>query len=132
VNTKAIVWAANVHVAKNLSVVSGLEQRVPLGSYIRRDAADRSFALGFSAHAGSYSMARQPVRQLSVAPPASLEGQAFATDSAETRYFTLGQLRSLGAAPARLTGLDFRTARWNDVFDGVVLFREERPPDFSR
>ena len=132
VNTKVIVWAANIHVAKDLSGIPGLESRVPLGSYIRREFADRSFALGFSAYGGSYGMARQPVRQLSVAPPASLEGQAFAKDSAETRYFTLGQLRAFGAAPARLTGLDFRTAKWNDVLDGVVVFREERPPDFSR
>jgi erythromycin esterase-like protein len=128
--SKVIVWAATTHVAKDLSGVPGQDRRVPLGSYIRRTFADHAFALGFSASSGSYGMARQPVRQLSVAPPLSLEGQAFANDKSDTRYFKLKQLRKLGAVPARPTGTEFKTERWDDVLDGLVVFREEHPPDF--
>jgi erythromycin esterase-like protein len=131
-NTKVIVWAATTHVAKNLNGVSGQDRLVPFGSYIRHEYADRSFALGFSAYSGSYGMARQPVRQLGVAPPSSLEGQAFAKDDADTRYFGLNQLRTFGAITARPTGPDFKTAKWDEVLDGLVVFRQERPPDFSK
>lgn len=131
-NSKVIVWAATTHVAKDLSGVPGQDRMVPLGSYIRREFTDHSFAVGFSAYSGSYGMARQPVRQLSVAPPLSLEGQAFLDDASDTRYFNLNQLRRFGAIPARPTGSDFKTARWDEVLDGLVVFREEHPPDFSR
>jgi erythromycin esterase-like protein len=130
-HSKVIVWAATTHVAKDLSGVPGQERMVSLGSYIRREFTDHAFALGFSASSGSYGMARQPVRQLSVAPPLSLEWQAFADDTSDTRYFNLSQLRRFGAIPARPTGTDFRTARWAEVLDGLVVFREEHPPDFS-
>jgi erythromycin esterase-like protein len=128
--SKVIVWAATTHVAKDLSGVPGQDHMVPMGSYIRREFTDHSFVLGFSAYSGTYGMARQPVRQLSVAPPLSLEGQAFAKDDSATRYFTLNQLRKFGAVPARPTGPDFRTAKWDEVLDGLVVFREEHPPEF--
>ena len=130
-HSKVIVWAATTHVAKDLSGVPGQERMVSLGSYIRRAFADHAFALGFSASSGSYGMARQPVRPLSAAPPLSLEGQAFAQDTSEIRYFDRGQLRRFGAVPARPTGTDFRTARWDAVLDGLVVFREEHPPEKS-
>jgi hypothetical protein len=130
-NTKVIVWAATTHLAKDLSGMPGHDRMVPLGSYIRREFANRSFVLGFSAYSGSYRMTRQPVHQLNVAPPLSLEGQAFAKDDSDSRYFNLNQLHKFGAVPARPTGTDFKTAKWDAVLDGLVVFREEQPPDVS-
>ncbi len=77
-------------------------------------------------------MARQPVRTLSVAPEASLEAQAFANGSSDPRYFNSTQLRKLGPIAARPTSADFKTAEWDEVLDGIVVFREERPPEFSK
>lgn len=131
-HSKVIVWAATTHVAKDLSGVPGQESRVSLGSYIRRAFNDNSFVVGFSACSGSYGMARQPVRQLSVAPDLSLEGQAFAANNSDTRYFNLNELRKFGDIPARPLGADFKTAKWDEVLDGLVVFREEQPPDFSK
>jgi erythromycin esterase-like protein len=131
-HSKVIVWAATTHVAKDLSGVPGQESKVSLGSYIRRAFNDNSFVVGFSAYSGSYGMARQPVRQLSVAPDLSLEGQAFAANNSDTRYFNLNELRKFGDIPARPLGADFKTARWDEVLDGLVVFREEQPPDFSK
>lgn len=31
---------------------------------------------------------------------------------------------------ARPTSSDFKTAQWDEVLDGIVIFREERPPEF--
>jgi erythromycin esterase-like protein len=127
---KIIVWTATIHAAKDLSGVSGFEGRVPLGSYIRRDFKDRAFTLGFSAYSGSYAFVGQPVRQLSAAPDGSLEWRLFANRASDTVYISLQQLRNFGSVGARPLGTSFQTARWDDVLDGLVVFREERAPEY--
>lgn len=133
-DSKVIVWTATVHAAKDLSGVAGEEAIVPLGSYIHRAFNARAFALGFSAYSGTYIAfpARQTVRQWSVAPDTSVEGQAFAGHASDTRYFNSTQLREFGSIAARPLYSDFKTARWYEVLDGLVVFREERPPTFLK
>jgi erythromycin esterase-like protein len=131
-HSKVIVWAATVHVAKDLSGVSGWNGGVPLGSYIRHDFGDRAFSLGFSAYSGSYAIVRPPVRQLSVAPETSLEGQSFANRNSDTVYLSRKQLGKFGLVAARPLGTSFKTARWDDVLDGLVVFREERAPEYLK
>jgi CubicO group peptidase (beta-lactamase class C family)/erythromycin esterase-like protein len=126
--SKVIVWTATTHAAKTLRGVPGHEQRVSLGSYIRRRFASEAFVLGFSAYSGTYGMARQPARPLAAAPANSLEGRLFDQGEVETRYLDPSQLQALGKIPARLLGADFKTANWSDVLDGVVIVREEHPP----
>jgi len=128
-HSKVIVWAATTHVAKELSGVSGAEGEVSFGSYVRRQFGDRAFTLGFSAYSGSYAMTGQPVRQLSAAPENSLEGRTSADGAS---YVSLSELRKMGAIPGRALGAGFKTARWDEVVDGMVVFREERPPEFVR
>jgi len=127
--SKVIVWAATTHVAKELSGVSGAEGMVSFGSYVRREFGDRAFTLGFSAYSGSYAMTGQPVRQLSAAPENSLDGR---TSADGVDYVSLGELRKMGPIPARALGAGFKTARWDEVVDGMVVFREERAPEFVR
>lgn len=129
-HSKVIVWAANSHVAKDLSGVSGEADRVPFGSYVRHDFGSRAFALGFSAYSGSYAMTGQPVRQLSVAPGDSLEAQAIADRGTATSYLSSKELRKFGSIPGRVLGSSFKTARWSEVLDGLVIYREEHAPDF--
>jgi erythromycin esterase-like protein len=131
-HSKVIVWAATTHLAKDLSGVDGDEGVVPLGSYIRRDFKRRAFALGFSAYSGSYAFAGQPVRQLSVAPGTSLESKAFAARDSDAVYLSLGELRKFGSIAARPLGSSFKTARWNEALDGLLIFREERAAEFLR
>jgi erythromycin esterase-like protein len=129
-HSKVIVWAATVHTVKDLSGVSGLHARVPLGSYITRDFKDRAFSLGFSAYSGSYAFIGQPVRELSAAPDSSLEWRSFANCDSDTVYLSLKQLRKFGSVGARPLGTDFKTARWDNVLDGLVVFRQERAPQY--
>jgi len=126
-HSKVIVWAATIHVAKDLSGVSGNEGVISFGSYVRREFGDRAFALGFSAYSGSYALTGQPVRQLSAAPDDSLDGRLSAERES---YVALGELRKMGPLPGRALGAGFKTARWDEVVDGMVVFREERPPEF--
>jgi erythromycin esterase-like protein len=129
-HSKVIVWAATTHLAKDLSGIGGFAGAVPLGSYIRRDFKARAFTLGFSAYSGSYATAGQPVRQLSVAAGSSLEAASFADRDSDIVYLSLWDLQKLGSVAARPLGSRFETARWNEVLDGLVIFREERAPEF--
>ena len=129
-NSKVIVWAATVHVAKDLSSVSGFDGRVPFGSYIKRDFGDRVFSLGFSAYSGEYEFIHPPVKELSAAPISALEGQVFAERDSDTIYLSRKQLRKCGTVAARLLGTDFNTARWDQVVDGLIVFRKERAPSW--
>jgi erythromycin esterase-like protein len=128
-HSKVIVWTANNHASKDLSGVPTREKFIPLGSYIRREFKDQSFALEISAASGSYAMARQPARLLTPSPADSIEGRAFANQSADVRYFNEKEIRKLGSVPARPVTTDFKTAKWDQVLDGLVVIREERPPE---
>ena len=130
--SKVIVWTATNHAAKDLSAVPGQEALVSLGSYIHREFKSRAFALGFSAYSGSYARVGQPPREWAIAPETSLEGQAVATGSSDMRYLNSDQLRKVGRVATRLTSADFKTAKWDEVFDAIVIFREDRPPTFSK
>lgn len=77
-------------------------------------------------------MTGQPVRPLSVAPADSLEAQAFAGRESNTAYLSLHALRKLGSISSRPLGSSFKTARWSEVLDGMLIFREEHSPDFIR
>lgn len=127
-NGKTIVWTANIHGAKNLSGVSGRERLVPLGSYISRQFKRDAFFVAFSSVSGSYAMGRQPARPLTPAPGGSLEAAAFESAGTDARYVDADGLRRFGSLSARLLGTDFALANWSEVFDGLVVFREERPP----
>jgi len=129
-HSKIIVWAATVHLAKDVSGVSGWNGSVPMGSYLRRDFGDRAFSLGFSAYSGSYAFTHQPVHPLTVAPATSLEGQTFVRSNSDTVYLSRKQLRELGSIAARPLGTDFKAAKWDQVFDGLVVFREDRPAQY--
>lgn len=126
--SKVIVWAATVHVAKGLSSTEGFEGEEPLGSYIRHDFGDRAFSLGFSAYSGDYQFTHPPVRQLSIAPASSLEGQIFAHSNSDSVFLSRSQLRKYGSVEARPLGTDFKTAHWDQIVDGLIVFRNERAP----
>lgn len=130
-HSKIIVWTATVHAAKNLSEVPG-ENHVSMGSFIHREFGNKAFALGSSEYSGSYAVGSRPVQQLVVAPDNSLEAMAFREKSSMTRYFDSKELRKFGPVAARPLGIDFKVATWNEVFDGLVVFREEHPPTVSR
>jgi erythromycin esterase-like protein len=128
-HSKVVVWTATVHAAKELKTVPGEEKRVPLGFYIHRDLGRRAFALGFSAYSGSYATVGQPVRPLDPAPDGSLEARSLAGRDGDTVYLSRSDLRKVGPVAARPLGTDFTTARWDEVVDGLVVFRREHPPE---
>jgi erythromycin esterase-like protein len=127
-HSKVIVWTATVHAAKNLSRVHGYEQFAPMGPAIHQRFGRDAFVLAFSAKAGSYRFARQPERTLTVAADTTLEGRLFQSGDPDVHYLGGTELRRLGTIAARPLGPDFKATNWSDVIDGLVVFREERPP----
>lgn len=130
--SKIILWGATAHMAKDAAAdrhYDGYDGAANLGSLIRRDYKQQSFALGFSALSGSYRYSRsQPDRAIAVAPQDSLEGRALAGARRDTVYLDLPHLKAIGAVPGRLLGDDVVMAAWQRALDGVVVFRQQRPP----
>ncbi len=131
-NSKIIVWAATVHTAKDFSGVAGFEGRVPLGFYLHQDERGKAFSLGFSAYSGEYSFTHQPVKRLRDAPASSLEAQVFAHSNSDTVYLSAEQLRQFGSSPARVLGTDFYSGLWDQIIDGLIVFRQERAPTWIK
>ena len=125
---KVIVWTATNHAAKSLRGIPGLERSISLGSYIQSAYGTDAFALGFSALSGSYAMGRRPARALSPAPGNALEHLVLDRDTVDAKYVGRRELKQFGALPARPIGADVKEADWSSVFDGLVVLREERPP----
>lgn len=126
--SKVIVWTATTHASRDPRRVPGFESRVPLGTLLQDRYGARSFALFMSAASGSYARARQPVQQLSPAPEGSLERRALAS-AGDARYYGRKELHAFGAVAGRALGTGFTTAVWDELCDGLVIFREERPPE---
>lgn len=127
-SAKIVVWTANNHAAKDLSSIPGQDRRVSLGSHIHRQFKAEVFALAVSAYGGSYARGSQPVRALEPAPDSTLEARAFAKTDTSASYLDAARLRALGRIAARPVGSAFTTANWSDVFDGLVIIHDERPP----
>jgi erythromycin esterase-like protein len=127
--TKIVVWAANAHVAKDPALDPDFVPGGNLGRQLHRDYGRRAFALGFSAAGGSFRWSGRESKPIPPAIPESLEAAIIGGTRREAAYAGTGALVALGARPGSL--FDHRTrstGRWADVFDGVVVFRAERPP----
>lgn len=131
-HSKIIVWAATVHTAKDLPGIAGFEGRIPLGSYIHREEKGKAFSLGFSAYSGEYAFTHRPVKHLSDAPASSLEARVFAHIDSNTVYLSSQQLREYGSCAARVLGIGFNTAPWDQILDGLIVFRQERAPTWIK
>jgi erythromycin esterase-like protein len=124
--SKSIVWCSTIHAAKTLD---GLEQYrgfVSLGQRIHEHYGERAASIGFSAYSGASQPRGRPGRELSVAPPDSLEGQVLAPEQ-ELRYLDAEALGELGTIAARPLGHELRRAQWHEVLDGLVVLRREEP-----
>ena len=139
---RTVVWTATVHAAR----APGDGPAPPLGYRLEEDygghpvglrvsregapatLAGRMVSVGFTALAGQSSMAGRPARALPALPPGSLEARALGSD-AEVAVLDAPALAQLGAVPSRLLGAP-STRAWNELFDVVVVFRDELAPTF--
>ncbi len=123
---KSIVWCATIHGAKSLDGVGPLDGAVPLGKHVRDAYGDRAAVIGFSAYAGATGRPGKDPTPLTEAPPDSLEGQCLAAGQ-DLRYLDAAALGALGGIAARPIRYEFVVAHWDQVLDGLVVFRREHP-----
>lgn len=128
---KIIVWGATVHMAKDAVGTRsfGVES---LSSHVHRAYGKRAFALGFSAYSGTYRWNGPEDRQLVTAPAGSLEARALAGSTADSAYLGPARLAKLGTLTGAAFNHQFEELNWGAALDGIVVFREERPPSRVR
>lgn len=126
--TKVLVWAANEHVAKDARQSPSFADGGNFGSLVHAAYGARAYALGFSAAGGSFRWSSSEARQIPPAPPGSLEAVAITGTKAPSAFLEYRQLCRLGTRPGAVFGHRYVDAQWSAVFDGLVVFRTERPP----
>jgi erythromycin esterase-like protein len=129
---KVILWAATVHIAKQGDPTWADHTGTNFGSLIHQQYGARAFSLGFSALTGSYRQSRRNIHEIPTGPADSLEGQALQGSALEAAYVGAAQLAAMGTVPGAIFGHSYQTLLWANFLDGVVVFREERPPDSTR
>ena len=127
---KIVVWSANPHVARDAALAADFTAGANLGAFLHRDYGRRSFALGFSAASGASGRAGGTAIPIPPAAPDSIEGVLAGETSADAAYAGPARLAALGKRPGSLFDHGKAVvARWADLFDGIVTFRTERPPE---
>ncbi|WP_212004431.1 erythromycin esterase family protein [Chitinophaga sp. HK235] len=134
---KIIVWAHNIHIAKNTSEleyhtggpVPFLQTLVPMGATISRHFGKDAYAIGFSGAAGNYiDYTNDKLTAVPLPQPASVEAQFTGYQNAFLDYRTAkGWLQQ----PQQSTLFDFNPLKgiWPHVFDGLVFIRTSIPVD---
>jgi erythromycin esterase-like protein len=126
---KIIVWAENVHIAKDPALIAEFSAGSNLGAPLHREYGRRAFALGFSAAGGAFHWTPREPKPILPASPDSVEAVLTGRGGYEAVYAGPAALAALGTRPSTL--FDHRatvTGRWAAIYDGVVVFRTERPP----
>lgn len=128
--TRIIVWTHSFHAAKSPAIRPDLNGAPTFGTLLHQAYASRAFALAFSARGGSYRWSRKENRPVPAPPPGALE--LAAPGDHQTAYLNSATLRARDIAPAAPDYHTYQSARWADIYDGLVVFAEEHPPHSSR
>jgi erythromycin esterase-like protein len=129
---KVILWAATVHIAKQGDPAWADRTGRNFGSYVHQEYGVGAFSLGFSALTGSYREGRRDVHEMPAAPPDSLEEQAMRRSGLNEVYVGSAHLAAMGTLPGAIFRHSYQTFPWANLLDGVVIFRQERPPIGNR
>jgi hypothetical protein len=135
---KIILWAANMHITRDLSVVgetrgpeyaSALTGYKTMGSFLSAALGAAYFALATTAYEGEIGNRPGWVRTIPPANPGSLEAE-WCPASAPSTFVALREDRS-GSRGARFLGFESFTAPWSKVFDAALVFRQRRATNVS-
>lgn len=122
---KVIVWTASTHAAKARWPGAPWQ---PLGALIREASPGRAFSIGFSALGGSVGRpgGRGPATILGPVEPGSFEAKVMEGFARDLRYVAHDELKTLGRVPGRALGYAKpQTLDWSEIFDGIIVLREE-------
>ncbi|HFB54533.1 MAG TPA: erythromycin esterase, partial [Hellea balneolensis] len=124
---KFIIWSANTHIAKDASTMQAYGPEKNLGVYIYDTYPDDTFSLGFTAAGGSFRYSQGTVKPVPPAPDDSLEAMVLNTRQGDIGYISSAELDHMGDIPASIFGHEYQTQNWGQIFDGIVVLRQEHP-----
>jgi erythromycin esterase-like protein len=125
--SKFIIWSANTHTAKDASTMKAYGPEKNLGAYIYEAYPDDTFSLGFTAAGGSFRYSQGKVKPVPPAPAHSLEAKVLDGIQGDIGYISGTQLDHMDDIPASVFGHEYQTQNWGQIFDGIVVLREEHP-----
>ncbi len=128
-DARVVVWTANSHAARDASTHELFGDQSNMGHLLDVRFGTDLFAVGVTAAGGAYRYTVREARPIPAAAPGSLEAAALAGSSAEVVWIGSEALSAL--PPMVGSAFDHArpvTAEWGRVFDGLVVFRTERPP----
>ncbi len=126
---RVVIWTANVHAARTLEPVNRPVR--PFAADLAAEFGDRLATIAFISLSGTYGRGTAT----SIPPPASgsLETQATARGDEPLRYLGKLALAGLGVIDASLFSYGKADrVDWSQLFDGVVVLREETPQTIVR
>jgi erythromycin esterase len=134
---KIIVWAHNVHIAKDISGLSvggqappgGIDAFVPMGATLHRYFGDRAYCIGFSGAEGTYmNYVSGQILTVDPKPAGSIEGMLSATGDAYA-FVDYRRAPRLLRQPQQATISDYidATGIWPNTFDGLFFIRKIWP-----
>lgn len=128
-DARVVVWTANTHAARDASAHELFGDQSNMGHWLDIRFGTDLFTVGFSAAGGAYRYTVREARPVPTAAPGSLEAVALAGPSADVVWVGSEALSAL--PPTVGSAFDHNkpvVAEWGLVFDGLVVFRTERPP----
>lgn len=126
-NSKFIIWSTNDHVAKDARTIASYANGKNLGTYIKEEFGDKSFALGFTAVSGSYRYTFGVTKPIPLSPQNSLETISTSSTISDVTYINAEQLARYEKLPGALFYHEYQSNDWKTIFDGIVVFRSEYP-----
>lgn len=125
--SKIIIWAENVHVAKDDTADPTFSGGRNLGSWVHQAYGSRAFTLEFSSVSGSFRYAKRDMRRLPKASLESIEARALRGVDRDTVYVGPRQLTTMGVLPGGIFEHHPIKTNWSKVADGLIVFRTEHP-----
>lgn len=125
---KVVVWAANIHAARDASATRTFRDQPNMGALLHRRFGEDAFSVGFTAAGGAFRHVSGTDQVIEPAAPDALEVRALTEPSAQVVWLDSAGLAALPASGGRVFDDPSRPVRWSKAFDAMVVFRTERPP----
>lgn len=125
---RTIVWSSTVHAAKSGDVLKAFGGSSNFGEYIKLRFSEDAYALGFSALEGAHAKIGGDIENLPTAPENSIEAITMSGTDCDYAFLSAQDLESFDFSPAAAIQNIYETKNWATILDGLVVFREQRPP----
>ena len=129
---KVVIWTHNGHAARHTAALPDYGDNDNLGQALGRRFGNALFSLAISARGGEYRGCGGSDIPVPTPPPHSLESPSNPDKAAESTFIGSRALKDAGERPSAVYGHDYRSARWGDAFDGMLVLDSEYPPHGNR